>query len=318
MTDAPSISVVVPTFRRPAMLAELLPVVLRQITQEAPGAAEAIVVDNCPDASARAAVTAVAAADPDGNGGTLRYVHEPRAGVVHARNAGVAAARGGHVLFLDDDEVPHPGWLRAFLAHARADATLAFGRIVPRYEAPPEPGLEPMLRRLFSRDYDRSDGFDLTRHYVELGTGNALFHKARCFPDAEPFHAAFNRTGGEDIWLIQGFVAQGVPLRWVPEGLVDEVVPADRMTLGYLKRRRFNQGRLRCLFLHRAADRRRHLRVVKWMGVGAAQAGLYGALGGVAALSGHPARLGYEVQTAGGLGKLLWWRPERSGLYGGS
>src|SRR5207237_3418961 len=52
-------------------------------------------------------------------------------GAAHARNRGIAEVGGTVTVFLDDDVVPEPGWLRALLAPivaGRADGT--GGRVV--------------------------------------------------------------------------------------------------------------------------------------------------------------------------------------------
>lgn len=103
----PDASIVITTYRRTAMLAELLGALRPQLRDHA---VEVIIVDNCPDASARKVVRGEGDA-------ALRYVHEKRSGVVHARNTGVAAASGAYVIFLDDDEVPCIGWLDAWMTH---------------------------------------------------------------------------------------------------------------------------------------------------------------------------------------------------------
>src|SRR3546814_8565209 len=80
-------SVVVPTFRRTASLRRTLGSCLRQCGID-PAAFEIVVVDNCPGGSARETVAAAAAGAPV----AIRYVHEPRPGVSHARNAEIGRA----------------------------------------------------------------------------------------------------------------------------------------------------------------------------------------------------------------------------------
>ena len=68
-----------------------------------------MVVDNDPDASACHAVAALA--DP-----LVQYVHEPRPGISAARNRAISAAGAADaIVFIDDDEVPHAGWLQALV-----------------------------------------------------------------------------------------------------------------------------------------------------------------------------------------------------------
>lgn len=306
-TGTPLITIVIPTYRRPDILGELMDALLPQM----PGTpVEILVIDNCPDASARDQIAALGADMP-----ALQYAHEPQSGVVHARNHGVRAARGTYILFLDDDEVPSPGWLAGFLIHAHAGVVMASGRILPRYEAEPDPGLADLVFRLFSRDYPDPDGADITRHHIELGTGNALFHKARCFPESPAFDLRFNRTGGEDIWMIKRLISEGEAIVWAREGLVAEVVPASRMTGRYLAQRRFNQGQLRCMFLWLSTRPVDRLQVPLWMGVGAAQAAVHGMRAGFAALSGSATHARHRAGAMGGLGKLLWWRGAGPALY---
>ncbi len=69
---------------------------------------EIIVVDNNPDSGQTAAVT--------GDFPTIRYVTERTAGVAHARNAGLRAAHGDIVAYIDDDVVVPADWPRRILA----------------------------------------------------------------------------------------------------------------------------------------------------------------------------------------------------------
>lgn len=310
MKPAPSISIVIPTYKRLDMLAELSQALLPQLSDVE---AEVLVIDNCPDGSARDLVAGYTEKAP-----SIRYIHEPRSGVVHARNTGVTAATGTYILFLDDDEVPSGQWLAAFAALAAEDVTTAYGRIIPRYEGTPDPVLKPLLDQLFSRQYPQDRGADIAAHYPELGTGNALFHKARCFAGDTPFDARFNQRGGEDIFLIKDLVDRGEVLSWCPDGLVEELVPAARMKASYLKERRYNQGQQRCLFLRGNPKITERLKVIPWMGVGAVQTVLAAIRMMVTQATGSPNTVLHQIQMQGGLGKVLWWREPTHAHYGES
>lgn len=295
----PFLSVVIPTCLRPDRLQTTLRAVLAQCTRQDP--AEVIVVDNDPDGSA-SAVT------PRG----VRYVHEPRRGVAHARNRGVEAARGSHVVFLDDDEIPGPGWLDAFRARARAGDLACFGRIEAEFEEAPPAHLAGVLGALFSRRLDRATGADISDARAWLGTGNAMFHKAACLAGAAPFDPRFN-GGGEDTWLIRTLVEdEGIPLTWSNDAMVREIVPPGRMTPAYLKARKFEGGVMRCIAARGQGGATALARVGVWMGAGLVQSFLYGVAEACLRLAGRASADAMAARAAGGLGKLMWWADPRA------
>lgn len=112
------ISVVVPTRDRPAALARCLEAIARQ---ESSVRFETIVVD---DGSTDAEAIRSAAAD------RAAVVRQRATGPAAARNAGVDAAAGAIVCFVDDDCVPAPDWLERLHGAARAGAVAVAGRTV--------------------------------------------------------------------------------------------------------------------------------------------------------------------------------------------
>lgn len=292
-------SIVIPTYRRPADLSALLALLAPQIAARGHDC-EVIVVDNCPDASSRAA--AQAAPMP------VNYRPEPRTGVAHARNTGIAHARGSHVIFIDDDQRPVPDWLASFAALAEAGHAAAFGPVRPEFETPPPPHLRAALVPLFTREMGVATGTDISDRRAYLGTGNSMFAQARCFARIEPFDPRFNR-GGEDVWFLRGLVQEaGARLIWCEEAAVAETVPAARMTAAYVRARRFRNGQLRCIVEAGGGNRAAAL---FWMAAGGVQTLGYG----LAAMAVLPfdrrAFDGLSARAAGGLGKLLWWWPGR-------
>ncbi|MCG8442537.1 MAG: asparagine synthase-related protein, partial [Caulobacterales bacterium] len=301
----PTASIIIPTVGREAMLGDLLEALAGQIAnvgaaRTAGGGVEVIVVDNGPTPSARPVC------DRAGAGvARLSYVHAPTPGVVHARNAGVAAATGEYVIFLDDDETPAPGWLASWLALAASGVEAGFGSISPLYEVEPTAN-RAVLDRMFSRQFDEPAGAELSARPNYLGTGNSMFRRSR-LNGGRTFDPRFNKTGGEDTHLIGQLIAEGAPLIWNPSAAVSEVVSADRTSVEYLKQRRFNQAQLRCRLLHRGGGSWSWARIALWMGVGAAQTALHGSRYLLARATGA-GRAEAEIHLQAGLGKLFWYR----------
>lgn len=301
-------SIIITTFRRTDMLEELLSRLAPQLKAQC---VETIVIDNCPDASARPTVEG--AAHP-----AIRYVHEPRSGVVNARNRGVSEAAGAYVIFLDDDEVPSPGWLSAWLALADGRTDMAFGRIVPRLLGPCPPELAGQINRAYSRLMPGASGTDITTKWAYVGTGNAMFHKARCFANNAPFDPRFNARGGEDVWLIRSLVRKGRKALWNHDALVEEIVPIERMTFAFAKLRKFNQGQLRCILMYGEGGITGSARVAVWMMAGLIQLLTFGLAARVAAIIAPGRFADFACRAAGGAGKFLWRRAPEMDHYASS
>lgn len=294
-----SLSIIVPTFRREAFLPPLFAAVATE-RASIPEPVELLLIDNSPEASARTAAAAAPA--------FVRYIHEPQTGVARARNRGVAEAAGTHVIFLDDDETPAPGWLSAFAHAARNGAQAAFGAIEPHFQSDPPADLSAPLDRVFSRRLPAEDGAEVQHLRAYLGSGNSMFAKATLALVAPPFDTAFDR-GGEDVWLFRCLVDDHrVPMLWCPTALVHEIVPVSRANLAFLRARRFSDGQLRCLVESGHGGLRGAARVALWMAVGAAQLAGHG----LAALLTRPfspiRSTRFQLAAYGGAGKLFWWR----------
>ena len=116
----PAVSIIIPTFRRPERAIEAARSALAQVCE---ATFEVVLVDNDPVGSALALLRAL-------NDPRVAVVHEPRAGVANARNAGLRAAKGGTIAFLDDDELAPAGWLAELKrVQAAHDADVVFGPV---------------------------------------------------------------------------------------------------------------------------------------------------------------------------------------------
>jgi glycosyltransferase involved in cell wall biosynthesis len=130
------VSVVIPTRNRPAMLGVAIDSVLAQTFTDY----EIVVVINGPDNPATPQTSEIATATG------CRIVRIEQAGIAVALNAGIEAARGEWIAFLDDDDVWEPNRLEAELKIADAAAAdLVFCNIVKFDEtrSVPAPPLRP-------------------------------------------------------------------------------------------------------------------------------------------------------------------------------
>ena len=302
------ISVVTPTYNRPAPLARAL----ASLSAQEIGAdlqVELIVVDNSADANARETVAAAAKASPF----PLVFVAETRPGVARARNAGTAAASGRWVAFLDDDEEADPGWLASLARVARATGAAAvFGPIEARAEGGRDIGV---FARYFERRIVRSDGADITDLAAYLGTNNSLFDRATCLAGPQPFDLRLNESGGEDSLLLQKLALSGKKFHFAAEARVIEWAPERRLTWVYVKKRKFLSGQIR-VFAQKMARPHAYGALAWWMAVGLAQTVIFGAATFVLAPFGPERREPMAARLSSGLGKIFWASRFRPALYG--
>lgn len=118
-TPAPRISVIIPTYNREGYIADAIDSVLQQTC----GDFEVIVVDDGSTDGTRERVAAY--------GEKVRYIFTSNRGVGHARNLGMAHARGEFLAFLDSDDVLYPYMLEleSRLLDLHPDVGLVYGEM---------------------------------------------------------------------------------------------------------------------------------------------------------------------------------------------
>lgn len=293
-------SIIIPTYQRPEHLQRA---VASCLAQQSVAPFEIIVVDNNPQGSARPVVEAMArtSAVP------IRYVAEPRPGISHARNSGVAAAAGRYLAFIDDDQEADPGCLAALRATLhRFAADVAFGKIEPLF--PAAAGVvDRYARDKFTRDLALPTGMPIPAGSALRGMPgicNTMIDKERCFTDREPFKPWLGFQGGEDTLFFRQLLWRGRRMVWCAEAAVRETIPAERLTPRYLLRRAFNNGQISAS-TWAALDPPSRTRTALMMAAGCAQMALYGPPALALRLFDDRRWLTLGARVAGGLGKLL-------------
>ena len=263
---------------------------------------EIIVVDGSPDCSARSLVAGLQD-EAARRGIIMRYLHEPRPGISHSRNAGVAAAAADLVAFIDDDEEADPHWLSRMLAcQARFNADVVVGPVYPMFE------LDHAARDPFWRWYFTADSHQVSGESAKRGAGthNCLFVKKTCCADDQPFDPARGLTGGEDTRFFQTVRQRGGRVVWCAEAIINEFIPAARTHWSFAWHRRMRESQL-LLQLLLTERPPKFFSVLLWMAIGFCQVATFAPLALIVAAFNRPTAMKYLAKAAGGFGKLFWF-----------
>lgn len=291
MTEAasattPLISVCVCTYRRPALLEQLLNRLGQQVTKGL-FRFSVVVVDNDAQESARSIVESWAGRTSV----PVTYAVEPRQNIAVARNASVATGTGELVAFIDDDEEPASDWLCTLyqaLLEYRADGVL--GPVLPKFEqGAPDWAVKGQV---FQRP-----GFKTGTviHWSITGAGNVLLQREVLQELDGPFNPQFG-AGGEDTDLFRRATERGRIFVWSAEAVCHERVPPERTRVGFQLRRALLRGKI-AVRGHRAS----------WRGImkSAIAVPLYAASLPVCLVMGSHVFVTYLVRGFDHLGKLL-------------
>lgn len=184
-------------------------------------------------------------------GANIRIVFEPRQGIVFARNRAIEECLNSQYLFfMDDDELPMPGWLTAGLDALQQDkADCTGGRIrvnFAPYTRPPWLGDELLG---FLAEVDHSDApFWVTESSSSIWTANVAYRMGIFIEDPSlRFDPRYNREGdgvggGEDAILFQELLRRKARIRYRPDMVVEHFVEPWRLKRGYFLRLHYRAG----------------------------------------------------------------------------
>ncbi len=226
------IAIGVITFGRPHMLAALL----RSLEQaHAPHGTSlrVIVVDNDADGSARPVI------ERSGMQPAVHYVVEPRRGIPVARNRVIDEARllgADFLAFFDDDERVAPDTIERLYGRLCSDRVDAVGGPLHRRLPDDAPAWarvqEARTRHSAVQEHKRQN----------LATNNVLISMAFLERTGLRFDEAMRMSGGSDSDFFTRARELGARLDFEPDALVEETVPASRLTLHWQFLRFYRQS----------------------------------------------------------------------------
>ncbi len=203
------VSIVIPTYGRPAILQQTLRALARQ-RYPAERMEALVIIDGDDSQSAQ-----TAAAEAHRSRVSLRVLTQPRGGQGRARNAGMRAAIGRVVLMLDDDIVASNELVAAHMAHhVHDDNTIVTGSL-PVRALQPEPAHHRALREWWDEVMRQRASAAHRFTFRDFVTGNVSVPRSRLL-EAGGFDPDFTGYGREDYELGYRLLQRGLHMVYEP------------------------------------------------------------------------------------------------------
>ncbi len=221
------------TYKRVQGLARLLEGLAALTFEDDPPDLSVVIVDNDPERGARATCEAAAKEFRC----PLKYVMEPKRGIAYARNTALDHAGDAEWLaFIDDDEVPEPGWLAALIRTQKEyDADVVCGPVVPYFPQQP-PGY------VIAGGFFEPQRFQNGRQRPYAFTNNVLFRGAILTEMGLRFDERWALMGCKDRHFFQRIAMAGHKIIWTNDAVVTEWIPATRANAKWLVKRWYRVG----------------------------------------------------------------------------
>jgi len=194
MSDAPLISVIVPTYNHEKFLHKCIDSILAQTYSNL----EIILVDDGSTDGSGKICDQYAQKDP-----RVKVVHQQNQGISAARNAGIAAAKGEHIAFVDSDDWVDATFVEVLLQTAQQNNSLIAA--VGKYEVlsnrvhQAQTSLKPQEKKVFSAsqgNFTAEEALELLLVKIDRYVADKLYHRSIFEYALFPVGMVY-----EDIWI---------------------------------------------------------------------------------------------------------------------
>jgi glycosyltransferase involved in cell wall biosynthesis len=239
------LTIAIPTHNRAALVRDTLASVAA-LAIPAGVDADCVVIDNASTDDTAGVV------DDFARGAALpmRREFEAHPGSSFARNRAVDETASDYIFFIDDDAIAERDWAAELLEEMRRrDLDAACGMVIPRWSSTPPKWLGPSLWVKLAvhdrRAIESAPGTSAERldNYFSANVGFKRSAFARFGKFREDLGVVGgNPISGEDTELFARILARGGTMGFAPRAIVHHLIPPERMTRAYLRRKSFAFG----------------------------------------------------------------------------
>lgn len=226
--------------------ADYLPKLLQElITQSCPIPFNILVIDNNSTDDTLKVVSDFAAASQI----PIRYVHEPKQGIVFARNRAIDESLASrYIIFIDADELPEKDWLQAaVLSLSNENADCVGGKINISLSYRPNWLNDDLLPFYGQIDYGQ-DSFKITDESKPIWSGNVAYNMRIFQNGLLRFDSRYNRKGegiggGSDAIMFQHLLRNDYHLIYEPNMSILHLIPEKKINRSYFLKLHFIAGK---------------------------------------------------------------------------
>lgn len=209
------------------------------------------------------------------NESKIKYIHSSIVGLSHARNIGLRNAKGEIIVFIDDDAVPDPGWLEAYVkvfTENEPNPVMVGGKIEPAWEIA-KPKWYPEERQFILGIYDIGDNIKpFPETDLPVGANFAILRSVLenfgGFDDRVGFNEERENSmiAGEDSLIGLRVRKAGYPIYYQPDAKVAHYISAEKLSRKYFLRRHFWEGKTHVILedCRNIVNRKRLLNLSLW------------------------------------------------------
>ena len=241
----PIVSIIVCTYNRGEILLDCLNSIAKSNYHKS--GFEIIIVDNN---SIDDTASLVARFQENNSDLNIEYIKEKKQGSSYARNSGAGHARGELLIFLDDDALVGPSYIKKYVRYYQEDGYVCMGgRILPWIK-----DASIVIPSWINRSnwgslsmLDRGDEVKEVFYPYFPFEGNMVITRS-LLQQFGTFNESMGRVGSglnsnEGIEFLLRLQEAGIPVHYVPDVVIYHLVQKERLTYSFFFRRYYAQGK---------------------------------------------------------------------------